>query len=154
MPKRKELKDVAAGIAASFVSRNNDINGYWGMGILYKNADEVKTNNVQLDLCSLKSKPRAINASSAIRQYHDFLVKQLQSRGYEKENVKKAIIELEFQQPPTEQEKLLKNIWGDPFLCKVIITDDLDKEHIFKTRSCCWKHDPKRESRSARIHDL
>jgi len=35
MVRRKILNGVAAGLASSFVSRNNDIDGSWGMGKLY-----------------------------------------------------------------------------------------------------------------------
>ena len=30
----KKLKNMAYGIAESFISRNNDIDGYWALGVI------------------------------------------------------------------------------------------------------------------------
>ena len=34
MAKSKELKNIASGLYGSFISRNNDVRGYWGVGKL------------------------------------------------------------------------------------------------------------------------
>lgn len=34
MPRRSELNGVASDIVRSFVSRNNDLRGYWALGML------------------------------------------------------------------------------------------------------------------------
>ncbi|MCF6312382.1 MAG: hypothetical protein L3J39_08015 [Verrucomicrobiales bacterium] len=35
MSRRRELKSIASGIAGYCVSRNNDIDGYWAIGVIY-----------------------------------------------------------------------------------------------------------------------
>ena len=34
MARRKEIKGIIDGLISSFISRNNDLNGYWAMGKL------------------------------------------------------------------------------------------------------------------------
>jgi hypothetical protein len=50
MARRKALKNVCSGILGSFVSRNNDCEGYWGMGILYRFAKERGKSDLMIDL--------------------------------------------------------------------------------------------------------
>ena len=36
MPSSRALKGIATGLAETFVSRNNDVSGYWGIGQVQK----------------------------------------------------------------------------------------------------------------------
>ena len=74
---RKDLKGIAGGIASSFISRNNDINGYWALGILYKRATEKKLINLKFDILNLKMIDSNINADFTLEFYHKFLLRQL-----------------------------------------------------------------------------
>ncbi|MBU0633149.1 hypothetical protein KKA17_10950 [bacterium] len=151
MPRRKELKSVVEGMATSFISRNNDIDGYWGMGKLYKKAYEMNTNTLILDLYPLEESIEN-DINSATKFYYDFLMRQLEVRGFKKGIIRTASVILSFQCcSPTELEKLYKNVWGEPFLCKVVINDDLGKTYTYIARSCCRKYDPVREIRSTRV---
>ena len=55
MARRRELKSIASGIAAHCVSRNNDIGGYWAMGIIYGIANERGVDSVSVDIMSDES---------------------------------------------------------------------------------------------------
>lgn len=57
MIRRKQLKNLAYGIAGRFTSRNNDLNGYWALGILYSAAEDAGTNRVRLDIISQTATP-------------------------------------------------------------------------------------------------
>ena len=46
----KQLKGIAAGLAGTFISRNNDVDGYWGMGVIYS---EVSARGVSAVTFSL-----------------------------------------------------------------------------------------------------
>ena len=50
MPRRKEIKGIAAGFVSHFISRINDINGYWAMGILHKYALNNLSTSVEIDV--------------------------------------------------------------------------------------------------------
>jgi len=32
----RELRNLAHGLAGTFISRNNDVSGYWGIGMRYR----------------------------------------------------------------------------------------------------------------------
>ena len=64
MPRRRELKDLAAGIALKFISRNNDLRGYWALGILFKDLSEIGATCLSLNLTARKSTPDLKNANT------------------------------------------------------------------------------------------
>ena len=57
MGRRRELGSIASGIIGSFRSRNNDIDGYWGIGKLYLFVGHLKSKCVSIDLCSQQIAP-------------------------------------------------------------------------------------------------
>ena len=44
------LKSIGDGILSSFVSRNNDVYGYWGIGKLYNWMLASKSMTIKIDL--------------------------------------------------------------------------------------------------------
>lgn len=55
MARHIDLKNILQGMISSFISRNNDLNGYWATGKIYKVAVEHKMEIVHLDLLSSNS---------------------------------------------------------------------------------------------------
>ena len=49
VPKRK-IRDLLAGTLSSFISRNNDMWGYWGIGVLCRETLKNHVFDVQLDI--------------------------------------------------------------------------------------------------------
>ncbi len=150
MPCRNELKGLAAGLAGHFVSRNNDVDGYWGLGIFYKLAFEKGAGRFSLDLLSGRSSLPFRYSARIARQYKDYLLQRLAKMGFEKFQLTAAIVELEFNVHPTARQVLFKNTRGDAYTCRVVLTDDLGKKREFKTSGWCGQHDPKKEIRSTR----
>jgi len=52
MARRRELRGIANDIAYHCVSRNNDIDGYWGVGKIYGMAIENLKNEVEIHIPS------------------------------------------------------------------------------------------------------
>jgi hypothetical protein len=150
MPRRKEIRGISSGIASSFVSRNNDIDGYWAMGIFYQMASEKGDNKFVLDLVSGKSLPEFRFSKRVALPYHKYLLNQLEKKDLEEFHVTDAIVELEFNIAPTKRHTMFKWTWGEPFKCRVTITDDLGKKHAFEEYGWCGQHDPAKERRSTR----
>lgn len=50
MSRKSRIKNIANGILNSFISRNNSVNGYWGIGVLLKDLMETKTQYIELDI--------------------------------------------------------------------------------------------------------
>jgi len=52
MPRRRELKSVASGMATFSICRNNDVNGYWALGVLCREAENNEDLKVSLNIFS------------------------------------------------------------------------------------------------------
>jgi len=146
MPRRRQLKGVAAGIASSFISRNNDLDGYWSLGILYKFTSEIGESVFTLNLLTGESSPEFKSSKRVVRPYYEYLLKQIENNGFEIFQISSAIVEIEFNTARSKMQ-LCRYTWGDPFVCRVSITDDLNKKHIYEEHGCCRKHDPNKERR-------
>jgi len=153
MAKRKELKGISAGIAQSFISRNNDIDGYWAMGVIYKEAF-INGNKFVLDLFTGKSIPRVKYIKRVADRYQNYLTSQLEKKGLEIFQVIGATLEIEFNISNMPKQIYYNHNFGEPFLVRVLITDDLKKNHIFEQYGWCRKHNPLTEQRSTRQYTM
>jgi hypothetical protein len=150
MPRRKEIRGISSGIASSFVSRNNDIDGYWAIGIFYQVASEKGDSKFVLNLVTGISLPKFKFSKRVAMPYHQYLLTQLEKKGLEEYQVTDAIVELEFNVATTKRHIMYKWTWGEPFKCCVTITDDLGKKHVYEEYGWCGNHDPTKERRSTR----
>ncbi len=151
MPRRKELKSVAYGVADHFVSRYNEIDGYWALGILYKQANHNKIHTITLDIIKQEIHPNQIDPTDLLTYFHSYLNKLLINHHFKPAIIQKAIIEINFHIQATDLENLYKNIYGDPFECTVYLTDDLHKTFFSKRRGCCKEHSKEKECQSLRV---
>ena len=53
---RSELQGIANALNENFVSRNNDVNGYWAMGQLNSLATDTRTTSMHFYLTHLEKK--------------------------------------------------------------------------------------------------
>ncbi|OUR65890.1 hypothetical protein A9Q79_02595 [Methylophaga sp. 42_25_T18] len=150
MPRRKQLKGIALNLASSFISRNNDVDGYWALGLLYKEAVMSGTTMFTLNLETGESFPQYKFSKRLSIPYFDFLQDQLKKQGFEREQVVCADIELEFNTAPTSRQIMFKSTWGDPFVCKISLKDDLSRVWHVEVRGWCGQHDALSERRSIR----
>ncbi|PVB17636.1 hypothetical protein D2E42_05180 [Mycobacteroides abscessus] len=134
MPRRRELRDVCQGVATSFGSRNNDIAGWWGIGVLCR---QPGLPGIDLDLrADVHDVPLA-------RRYGEQLDRQLSARRIPPEWVAGAALSLRFVPDPRDSV-----MWQ--YTVTVRIRDDRDRVWSGRDTGRCWAHDPARESRSAR----
>ena len=124
------------------------------MGVLYKLALDSGLNEFDLELLSGESVPEFQHSKRIAAPYTEFLRQQLGKRGFDEHQVAKVVVEVEFNVAPTATQIMLKGTWGDPYICRVVITDDLGKEHSREERGWCGIHDPMKEHRSTRRYAL
>ncbi|MDB5337797.1 MAG: hypothetical protein JWN70_3416 [Planctomycetaceae bacterium] len=149
MYRRQQLKNLAYGIACRFASRNNDIDGYWALGLLYSAADAAATHTVRFDLVSETAAPSFKYSTKVLTQFGQYLqdrLAKLDLEGY----VFAATIDIEFNIEPQPNHAMCRTTWGDPFRCCVTLTDDLGRDYTGTIRGWCGKHDTTRERRSTR----
>ena len=127
MSRRRQLKGIAAGISSSFSSRYNDIDGYWGLGIIYLCATEAGLNKFQLNLISGESVPHFKCSKKLAARYLEHLKLQADKNGFCSWQICKAVIDIEFNTIPSRLNLIFKQTWGEAFICTVSITDDLGK---------------------------
>jgi hypothetical protein len=66
MPRRKEFKGIAYNLNQWVLSRNFDIQGYWGVGKLYKFSEENGTSEVLIDL-----RLNRLNSESSGKEFNE-----------------------------------------------------------------------------------
>jgi len=145
MARRGELKDVASGLLGSFVSRNNDVGGYWGLGLLRSLADRDRINVLRFDLKAASAEPPDPIAASIAQNYHDMLARQLARRRIPSGLVLKAEITVQF----GIDESLLASAptYGERVSCAVLLLDGRAREHRQSILTACAPHNPARERR-------
>jgi hypothetical protein len=144
MPRRKELRGVASGLLGAFLSRTNDVEGYWALGKLYAHALKADVPQVFVDLMDATVTPPGAEFHGMAADFARALTIQLAGRSIPADWVKQATICIEFSKK--------KNSYGpgDVFNGTVALMDDRGRTHHAKASGVCWVHDPFRELRSAR----
>lgn len=147
MAKRNKLKGIAAGLLGTFISRNNDLNGYWALGVLYQEANENNSNELTIDLFAQTSSPPINCINEVCNRYQAFIYDQMARQGLETERLKQAHIEIEFNASQAS--------YDDGELCQVriVLTDDRGKQYFVKDKTYCWQHCPSKETQSLRAHE-
>jgi hypothetical protein len=148
--RRRELKGAALGVLGSFVSRCNDVEGYWGMGKLYRLAQKNGVSRVEIDLLAATMRPSNSAFDPMIEQFAFLLCAQLQARRLPRAWVTKASVSIDFDSSTAVPQLFETAPLGDTFDCAAIVIDDLGKERSARTSGRCWVHDPARESRRHR----
>ena len=148
MAKRKILKDIAAGLINSFISRNNDVYGYWGMGKLYTHMLSSKSMILKIDLLKETIQPHSDEFKILINEYSERLLTQVKKRGINEKCLISAILTIAVS--PNETLGFIRSTTNNTLLCRLTIKDDLDREHFSETSIWCKKHNPKIESKSTR----
>jgi len=147
---RKELKNIAGGIIGSFNSRNNDVNGYWGIGKLYSFAILNSTKTVTIDLTNETISPQTTEFKPLIDFYRDMLISQLKVRHIPYDFLEKVKITISFDQQYQHKYHWWRSALGEPCICTCEIIDNLGSKRSVSTGNNCRPHNPSTESKSTR----
>ena len=148
MARRKELKNIASGIFGSFISRNNDVAGYWGIGQLSLLAQQHSVSIVRIDILAGFITPSSPLFSKLVSGYARILNGHLTSRNIHSAWVRSAEIELNFR-PELPSKPVPVTTWGSLFRLTVAIIDDRGVKHEVNSYGYCSPHNPMKERRSA-----
>jgi hypothetical protein len=134
MAKNRDLKGIACGVAETFISRNNDVLGYWGIGMLYKEAIEHSVAVIEIDLLTGQSLPEAPVSQAVVSHYSAYITNRLAGL-----QILTAKITLEFGtfgksiQPWTLS-------YGDPFACTVQLISAAGRTYVCSRGGRCRPH--------------
>lgn len=150
MPRRRELAAVASGLLGSFVSRNNDVGGYWAIGKLYRHAIENDAPRVVIDLMAKTMAPSAAEFEGMVSHYAEVFGQQCNARHLPADWVAQVQVWIRFDVAPNDPLAPSHSERETPFECVVAIEDDLGRTHTAQHQGWCAPHDPARERRSGR----
>jgi hypothetical protein len=131
----------------SFISRNNDIGGYWGIGKLCSLARESATDVVKLDLIEKSISPISHEFDRLVGGYHSLLVKNLIVLGIPLNWVSSANIDINFSPPIPSDRFIPITSWGDLFQVTASIIDDRNFLYSVSGFGYCGPHNPNKEFR-------
>lgn len=137
MARRKILKGIASGLISSFNSRNNDVEGYWGLGMLKAHAQHVT-----ISLLDGGVSPATDRFALMAAIYRRQLMAAMERHQLPSSWVVSAVITVAFE--PASPELLA------PYRCTCAIVDDLGAVHAASAEGRCWAHNARRESQSMR----
>ena len=137
MARRKELQGICNDLLDSFVSRYNDLDGYWALGKFQTYLQSNPKRNLSFSLA------RTANEKSPFPQtykyYRQALERHLRNRNMSSSWVRNANISI-CKQSPNELE------------CRLSMTTDLGREFTATARVFARPHDPRMELRSGGKH--
>jgi len=144
MSRRGRLQNIAQGLLGTFVSRNNDIDGYWGLGILRLYAKKNASATLKIDLLE---KSDHLFSDSPVHvakiNYQKWLNKTLSKLRIEITQIHEAEIDIRF---ATFEEfpKVIRNTRGEPYVCSVKLGSGETSVVASKT-GVCEIHDPTKD---------
>ena len=145
MAKRKTLKGIAHGLLGTFVSRNNDIGGYWGLGVLRQFANRISVRSLELDL--LRSSGDHPVLQEVETRYRNRLLDALGSARIAPTEIEGAKIGIFFADE-IDFPDAVHSTRGKPYKCTVTLTRRDGIAVSAERIGYCDAHDPSRESRS------
>ena len=143
--------DVAGALAGSFISRNNDVDGYWSLGLLRSYADSKHLRSLRFDIVSGTSEPEDRLLVRVAEAYRQVLARQLTTRRIAHQILANAEIGLTFDHDTPDAASW--NTYDSPFSCTVRLTDRRDRTFERTMIGNCAPHDPRRELRSTRASE-
>lgn len=150
MARRKELKGIAHSLNGSFVSRNNDYQGFWSIGRLKRFAIERGLKSVTFTFPVPASGEDFDLINDIGRRYTVMLADLILKQQLPDSWVKNASIVIDFYTHDDAAQSAECHTSGDPFKCLCQITDDGGCEYSSIIYGRCLPHSPERELRSNR----
>lgn len=137
MGRRKELKSVCNDLLDNFVSRYNNLDGYWALGKFQAHLQSTSERHLSFYLVPDKGSGSAF--PTTLSYYRRAFHRHLAVRGIPEVWVLAAVISVE-QKSPSE------------LACVLRITDDRGKTFASQTTINARPHDPNRELRRCSQH--
>lgn len=148
--KRKRLKVVAGNVLDFFISRNNDIGGYWALGVLYRFAANHQIRTINLDLLRLTITPEHPELARCLDYPAMLFERVIINNGLTMSVVNQALIRIEFNVAYDAKLHKASYGYGDPFRCQLMVKDDQGNSRSVTIGGRCAPHSPSREHRSTR----
>jgi hypothetical protein len=149
--RRASLNNFAAGIASSFVSRNNDYDGYWALGQLRSLSEQLSRSKFCIPLVP-RVATHTLLLDAVASHYAVMLTRWFEAAGAHGDSIVEARIRVSFAIEVSALLPLFRSACGKPFACEVELLAASGKSTSAREVGYCWAHDPARETRRAPGH--
>mgnify|MGYP001603868109 CR=1 FL=1 len=136
MARRIELLGISHDILAAFVSRNNDLNGYWALGQLRNTMERHRTDRMVMTLTGknhVQQDPECLGLSE---RFSTMLRKHVSSRQLKQDWVQQVRLTVEM-------------VASDRMRCSLQVVTDLGRSFNQRRDVVVRRHDPAREFKRA-----
>ncbi len=148
MARRRELYGIGIDWLNAFVSRNNDVDGYWGIAMLRESMHKHKIETLQIDVSKPSIEVDDQLFENMLLSYWELWRTLIVNRGLRLGYVKASQL--------TITSKQLENLLIDSkepleMICQLDITSDLKTHYQIKQSILCRRHNRNTDIRSGRI---
>lgn len=116
---RERLNHVAAGMASAFIGRNNDLDGYWAPGLMYRELTG-SSPEVVLDLLDGSARPGLPDCTRVACRYAALMRLALAKKGLQPAALAHASVHVRFN-AATQGKRSFNLVAGEPFAVTVIL---------------------------------
>ena len=129
MASRRVLAGVAHGTANAFANRDNDVDGWWALGLLLAETEPAEPD-YSLDLLTGKTQPESLTPAldelgPAWARYFGWTIAR---HGVPSDRVATAQLTVQFRRDEAVYA-IYPGIWNRPFECTVTILDDRGRKY-------------------------
>lgn len=139
MARRRQFRGICRDLVATFTSRNNDLNGYWALGLFRSLLDEAGLSELSIDLADGTTIPPWSEVGTTAKYYRELLLHLMEASQLPRNWLAKGTMQV-------------KTDWLNKMVCKVEVTSDLGKTYSFSSTEYVRPHDLYRKGRR-RIYD-
>lgn len=139
---RRKFNHAAAGLLSKFLTRYNDIDGYWALGVLYSEA-RAFDKRVEIDILNGRAQPDLPACMSVARSWALHLREALGRHGIAPDALAAATISLEFGVAPMPKLPSYPNHhnYGADFLATLCLQARDGRAFSRRDRGYCMPHD-------------
>lgn len=134
MPKRKQFKGICHDILDTFISRNNDLDGYWALGKYVSFLEAIGELRLQFKLLESITIPHSPSATLAVEYYRGAVLRMMRANAMPDSWIADATITVSIVAPTK-------------MVCNIEIVSDLGKAYQHERLIHVRAHDPAREYR-------
>ena len=149
MARRSELQGIANALNESFVSRNNDVNGYWAMGQLKSLATDTRTTSMHFYLTHLEKETHCALYNDIVCRYAKLLARLLRQQQLHDAWISEAFILITFELNTADHRQYHITAQGEPFQSHCQLLDDMGRHYSSTLYGQCFPHSTAHELRSA-----
>ena len=146
MAANKELHGILNDVLSSFVSRNNNLDGYWAIGKLHALSVSQEGFDISLDLVKTRAASSHQDIETVRETYHTLLVRLVKNREFSERVFVLVVITLMFD-ASVDSPNASSNVSKSKFLASIVAMDTHGGWYKHSISGWSRPHNPQLETR-------